>query len=261
MKNEPKVIAILLAYNAADTLEKFYKELPKRELDDIILVDDSSWDSTFEIAKKLGIASFRNEVNLGYGGNLKKALCLALLRGADIIVDIHPDGEYDPKVIPKALKVGKGDYLVLGNRFFDFNYAFFKSGMFIWKAIPLLILNYVSKFVLRTDANDLHQGFRVYTRRFLERINFENNSNNYLFSFEIIAQAVFTKSRILEVPVLARYRGKKRGAKFISSINYSLGIFKILLLFLLLKIGYRSIIFQKPKGDLKYRAKNFLERI
>src|SRR3989338_3626797 len=118
MKKRLKIITIFLAFNASQTLEKFYHNFPKNLVDEIILVDDASKDLTYELAKKLGIRSYQNPVNLGYGGNMKRALDLALTDGADIIIDIHPDGEYKPTAIADALKkISTGAEFVLGNRF------------------------------------------------------------------------------------------------------------------------------------------------
>lgn len=243
MRKRSKVIAIFLAFNAAKTLTKFYRQFPKKFVSEIILVDDASKDNTFNMAKKLGIISFRNPVNLGYGGNMKRALKLALESGADIIIDIHPDGEYKPSAIPEALRqINLGAKFVLGNRFTSLNKPL-KNGMYIWKLIPIWILNRIDKIVLGVKIDDLHQGFRVYTRDLLNKVNFEENSNNYLFSFELIAQAVFNNINIQQVSVETIYTGKKRGASLKNSIRYSLGTFKILLLFILAKLGFKNKLF------------------
>lgn len=241
-----KIIVFFLAYNAGKTLENFYKNFPKNLADEIILVDDASKDNTFEIAKKLRIKSYKNPVNLGYGGNMKRALSLALERGADILIDIHPDGEYKPSAIPEAIKkIRQGNQFVLGNRFTSLIKPI-KNGMFIWKLIPLRLLNSIDSLVFGVRLNDFHQGFRVYTRGMLSKINFQENSNDYLFSFELIAQAIYRKIKITQVPVETSYRGKKRGASLKNSIKYSLGTFKILLLFILAKLGFKTKLFQKP---------------
>ena len=257
MNKNNKVILILLAYNAEETLERFYKSLPRKLIDEIILVDDASKDKTFKIAQKLGINSYRNAKNLGYGGNLKRALGLALSRGGEIIIDIHPDGEYSPDSIPDALeKIKQGAKLVLGNRFHDLDYIFKKSGMYFWKIVFIRTLNIIDKLILGVNLNDFHQGFRVYTKSLLEKINFEENSNNYLFSFELIAQAIFNKAKIAEVPVKTKYAGKKRGASFKSSIIYSLNTFRVLTLFILARKKLKNKIFQTPKKNLKPRIDN-----
>lgn len=240
-------MAIFIAYNAGRTLEKFYTTFPLHLVDEVILVDDASSDDTYAISKRLGITSYRNPVNLGYGGNMKRAIQIALDRGAGIIIDLHPDGEYKPSAIPAALeKIKRGSNFVLGNRFYHMSKPL-ESGMYFWKFIPLVLLNKVSGLVLRVKIDDFHQGFRVYTRELLEKVNFEKNSNNYLFSFEIIAQASYHHMNIAQVPVETSYSGKKRGASLKHSILYSFGVFKVMALFLLAKLFYRSAIFHSRK--------------
>lgn len=248
-----KIIAILIAYNAEKTLKKFYESLPKEHFDEVILVDDCSSDNTFELAKKLGIKSYRNRINLGYGGNLKRAICIALQLGGNILVDIHPDGEYGTSAIPQALeKVKSGSQFVMGNRFSTF-LGPVRNGMFIWKLLPIKILNWIDKVVLGIDLGDYHQGFRVYTRSMMEKINFLQDSNDYLFSFEIIAQAIFNKVKISEVPVETVYKGKKRGIRLQHALKYSVASFFVLWQFILAKHGYPSKVFEKPKDDLNKR--------
>lgn len=246
MKRGSKIIAIFLAYNAAETLKEFYQAFPKDLVNDIILVDDVSKDNTYKLAKKLGIRSYRNRVNLGYGGNMKRALSLALSEDADIIIDIHPDGEYKPTAIPAALtKINQGAEFVLGNRFSKRTEPL-KSGMYFWKWIPIRLLNLIDKIILGVNLDDFHQGFRVYTKKMLKKINYHQNSNNYLFSFELIAQSVYQKIKIAQVSVETSYRGKKRGASLKSSIIYSLGTFRILFLYILARLGFKTKIFLNP---------------
>ncbi len=247
-----KVTAIFIAYRAASTLEKFYHDFPKHLVDDIILVDDASPDDTFAIAQRLGIKSYKNAINLGYGGNLKKALGLALEQGAEVIIDLHPDGEYSPSAIAPALEeIKAGAKLVLGNRYFDGNTPLDK-GMFVWKYLPLIGLNIVPKLVIKNKISDFHQGFRVYTRTLLESVNFQSNSNDFLFSFEIIAQADYHNFRIAEVPVETSYAGKKRGCSFKDCVIYTPGVFKVLGLYLAGKAGVRSTLFEKFENSGKF---------
>ena len=241
-----KVIVIFIAYKAVKTLESFYTSFPKNLADEIILVDDASGDGTFELSQKLGITSFKNPVNLGYGGNMKRAIEIALSRGADVIVDIHPDGEYKPSAIPAALeKVRNGAGLVLGNRFTTLSKPL-ESGMYSWKIIPIVAMNTFDRFALGVPVHDLHQGFRVYTRKLLESVNYTANTNGYLFSFELIAEAKFKKIPIAEVPVETNYTGEKRGASLKNSLKYSFATFKVLALYYGAKLGFVSEIFKNP---------------
>lgn len=249
----PKIIAVFIAYNVAHALPEFYRNFPKHLVDDMILVDNQSEDNTYGLAKKLGITAYQNSTNIGYGGNLKRAISLALERGADIIVDLHPDNEYLPSaILPAIQKVKEGAAMVLGRRFNRMS-DLTKHGMYAWKLPPLMLMSAIHRLVLGTRIKDLHQGFRVYTRKLLERVPFERGSNNYIFSFEIIAQTIFKKLPIAEVPVETRYEGKKRGASLKSSIRYSLGTFKILWLFLLARLGLPVKLFQRPTARLADR--------
>ena len=252
MPRKKKIIAIFIAYKAEKRLKKFWQNLPKEYFNECILVDDASGDKTYQIALKLkSLKAYQNPVNLGYGGNLKRALNLALEHGADIIVDIHPDDEYQPSAIPLALeKINKEGYeFVMGNRFADMKKVL-KGGMYRWKILPILVLNYLDRLVLGLKLTDLHQGFRVYTRKMLKKVNYQANSNNYLFSFELIAQSVFNKVKIGEVPVETNYRGGKRGATFKNSLKYTFQTFKVLILYLLAKMGIKTRIFRKAERKL-----------
>lgn len=258
-KSGRRIIAVFIAYNAAKTLRKFYEEFPKHLVDEMILVDDASRDGTYELAKQLGITAYKNPVNLGYGGNMKRALALALRHRGDIFIDIHPDGEYKPTAIPAALqKVHEGAAFVVGDRFTTLDNPL-KSGMYFWKFVPIWLLNAIDRLVLRVKIQDFHQGFRVYTKSLLEQTHFEQNSNNYLFSFELIAQAVFRKLPIAQVPVETHYTGNKRGASLKNSILYSLGTFKVLLLYLCAKAGFSIQLFKKPVQPLAQRLRHLTQ--
>lgn len=252
----PKIIIVLIAYKEEKNLSKFYKTLkPYTKKYPVILSDNKSPDGTFKLAKKLGIEAYQNPENLGYGGNLKRVFYLALKKGADVIIDIHPDGEYRPTAIPAALKkVEDGADFVLGNRFYGSKTPV-ENGMHVWKLAPLKFLNFVGNLVFGTHISDLHQGFRVYTRNLLSKINYENNSNEYIFSYEIIAQSVFQGARIDEVPVETIYTGEKRGASFKSSALYSLSTFRIVGRYVLAKLGVKDSLFKKTEGTLQRRLK------
>jgi glycosyltransferase involved in cell wall biosynthesis len=251
---ELHVGAIFIAYNAEKTLEEFWKSFPQESVRTAILVDDASEDGTFELAQRLGIRAYRNEVNLGYGGNMKRAWSIARSLGMDIVVDLHPDGEYDASAVPEAVERMKdGADFVLGNRFGTGTHPV-KTGMFVWKVLPIELLNFTTRKALAVDLRDLHQGFRVYSRRLLSELDYERCSNGFLFSFEIIAMAVLAGMRIEQVPVKTRYAGKKRGASLGKSIAYSLGVARVLGEFLLARAGVRSSLFARPRARAQTEA-------
>lgn len=241
-----KIIAILPAYNASRTLIPFLSSLPKKVFDEILLVDDYSPDNTFKLAKKQKrVRAYQTFRNIGYGGNLKYCLTLALAKGADIIVELHPDGEYKPDGINPALKaVEQGAKLVLGNRFSPEKR---ENGMFWWKIPVLRSLNFTHNILLGTQIPDIHQGFRVYTRELLEKVSYRENSNGFLFSFQIILQALFFNLPLASVPVSTHYRGKKRGATVGHSARYALETLGALFAYRLARLGVRKKIFHVGK--------------
>ena len=145
----------------------------------------------------------------------------------------------------------------MGNRFSKVDQPR-QSGMYAWKVLPLLLLSFIDRLVLGIKITDFHQGFRVYTRKLFNDVNFETNSNNYLFSFELITQSVFNKLKLDEVPVETKYEGEKRGASLKHSLKYSIDTFKVLALYLLAKIGIKTPIFLNPQGSLKARITKLL---
>lgn len=229
MKKKKRVIAILLAYNAAGTITAFVASLPKDIFDEIIVVDDASGDDTYYVTKKIqGISLYCNTNNLGYGGNAKRCLEIALDHGADVIVELHPDGEYGTDgVLPAMQKINSGAHLVLGNRF-----AVRPKGMYWQKIIVTWLLTLLDNAVFNTHIPDMHQGFRVYTKKLLETVDYSSFSNQYLFSFEMIAAAIQNNCVVNWVPVTATYRGKKRGASWGASVRYTLATFRVRIAYL-----------------------------
>jgi glycosyltransferase involved in cell wall biosynthesis len=240
-----KIIAVLPAYNASKTLVPLLEHLPKNIFAEIVIVDDSSGDNTYELAKKQpGVKVFKTARNLGYGGSIKLCFEKALELGADLIVEIHPDGEYSPDSIPEAIgKIENGADLVLGNRFTKETNPL-KSGMFWWKFPLIRSLNFIHNLILGRSIPDLHEGFRVYHANLLKKSPFKNNSNDYSFTFEIIMQAIFHNLKIVSVPVKTHYAGEKRGASLKNCLIYSIETFIILAIYFFAKRGVRTSLFR-----------------
>lgn len=232
-----KVVVVLPAYFAERTLTNVCAKIPREYIDEIILVDDCSDDRTAEVASALGLVVFRNGRNLGYGGNVKVCLDRALERGATIVVEVHPDDQYDPSAIPDALSVmHKGYDFVLGSRFMEPGLAR-QHGMPRWKYVSNRILSALARVILREPLTEYHSGFRLYHRRLLEQVNYHANANDYLFSFEIIAQARFVGARIAEVPVTCRYYTGVTQVGFRAGLSYAMGMTRVLWRYLAARRG------------------------
>lgn len=239
-----KAICVILAYNCGNVLENTYRRIPKDSVDRIILCDDGSTDNTVSEAKRLGIEYYTHP-NLGYGGNIKFSMQKSIELGADYIVDLHGDGQYDPTVIPAALaKAREGYDLVLGSRFLEGKLQPLKDQMSLARYIANIILSTTERFVFRSDITEFHTGFRVYTRRLTERVALEETSDNFLFGFEIIAQAIYAKLKIGEIPIRCSYKEEHTSISIPQSIVYSFQTFKVLALYLVAKAGIKTSLFK-----------------
>ncbi|MBU1086462.1 MAG: methyltransferase domain-containing protein [Candidatus Omnitrophica bacterium] len=228
-----KTIVVLPAYNAAKTLKATYDDIPKDMIDEIILVDDASQDNTVEIARELGITVFVHKTNKGYGANQKTCYAKALEHGADIVVMVHPDYQYDPRVIKHMIvpfKKGQAD-AVFGSRMLKGGALI--GGMPLWKHNVNILLTALANVVLKTYLSEYHSGFRAYSAEFLKSIQFEKNSDNFVFDFEIIVQARLHFCRIEEVPIRTRYFDEASSIRLWPSIRYGLGILGTIFKFLL----------------------------
>lgn len=243
---KPKIIAVMPAYNAATTLERTLKDIPAGTVDQVILVDDCSRDNTVEVAEALGITVIRHEKNTGYGGNQKTCYTRALELGADIVVMIHPDYQYDSRVIPVAaelIRLGNCD-VILGSRIRTRAEAL-EGGMPTWKYIANRCLTITENVALGQNLGDFHSGFRAYSRAVLETVPWQVNSNDFVFDTQFLAQAVAFGFRLGDIPVPVRYFAEASSINFRRSTRYGLLTLWVMLLFWLNKTGiYRSVIFQ-----------------
>ncbi|MBI1871448.1 MAG: glycosyltransferase family 2 protein [Chlamydiae bacterium] len=209
------------AYHAEKTLKKTYRDIPKGCYSEVILVDDASGDKTVEIARNLGLTVITHSKNRGYGGNQKTCYQEALKRGADVVVMIHPDDQYDSRLVPYItgfLQTGVCD-VVLGNRIRTRRETL-RGGMPVYKYLANRFLTLIANLVLGQNMGDGHSGLRAYTRKVLETIPFQNNANDYAFDAQFLAQCVFFGFRIGDIPVPVRYMKEASSINFRKSVLY-----------------------------------------
>lgn len=219
-----KIVVVLPAYNAAATLEKTYSEIPHDIVDHVILVDDSSKDETVAVARKLGIQFEVHEKNLGYGGNQKTCYRLALQAGADIVVMLHPDYQYSPRLLTAmAAMVMSGHYdIVMGSRILGGGALI--GGMPLYKYICNRILTCAQNLLMGTKLSEFHTGYRAFTRKVLETLPLEKCSNDFVFDNQILGLAVRAGFRIGEISCPTRYFPEASSINFRRSVVYGLGV-------------------------------------
>lgn len=231
-----KTIVVMPAYNAEKTLNTAYRDISKDCVDEIILCDDFSSDKTAMIARSLGISVIVHERNMGYGANQKTLYGEALKRGADIVVMLHADNQYDATKIPQMIdpiKKGLAD-CVLGSRILGGKAL--EGGMPLYKFISNKFLTFCQNLVLRQHLSEYHTGLRAYSRKFLETIPWQDNSNGFLFDAQILIQAVDYKFKTAEIPIPTRYFPEASEVGILAGIKYGLGILRCLSGYLLKKI-------------------------
>lgn len=220
------VIVVLPAYRAARTLETTVAEIPRDVVDEILLVDDASDDTTVEIARSLNLKTFVHERNLGYGGNQKTCYREALKLGADIVVMLHPDYQYSPKLVgAMAQMVASGHYeVVLGSRILAQDAM--SGGMPFYKYVSNRILTLIQNLLMRQKLSEYHTGYRAFSRKVLEALPLEKNSNDFLFDNQILCQAIDAGYRIGEISCPARYFPEASSINLRRSIVYGFGVLR-----------------------------------
>jgi len=235
--SRPKVIVVMPAYNAAKTLEITYNDLPADVVDQVILVDDVSQDETVEIAERLGLKVVIHIQNRGYGGNQKTCYLEALKEGAEIVVMLHPDYQYDSRLVPELIRPiqeGKAD-LVLGSRFLTGGAR--GGGMPLWKYVANRFLTVIENLAFGMQLSEYHTGFRAYNRRLLLTIPFLLNSDKFIFDSEVLAEAVSFGFHIAEIGVPTRYFAEASSVGFKDSVVYGLGTLRVVMCYLLDRFG------------------------
>jgi len=248
-----KVIAVMPAYNAERTLAATVADMPVGSVDEIILVDDGSKDRTVEVARAMGMTVIVHPRNRGYGGNQKTCYRAALDRGADIVVMIHPDYQYDSRVLAHAVGFLQLDVcdVVLGSRIRSRAEAM-QGGMPVYKYLANRFLTFLENLALGQNLGDFHSGFRVYRREVLETIPFERNSDDFVFDTQFLVQAVRFGFRLGDVPVPVRYFDEASSINFRRSVTYGLNTLGVLGQYWLDRLGIRkSQLFQNPKSEIR----------
>jgi glycosyltransferase involved in cell wall biosynthesis len=237
--DKPKVVVVMPAYNAGRTLRMTYEELPKDAVNLVILVDDGSTDATLDVARQLGLEIFVHNRNYGYGANQKTCYAEALRAGADVVVMVHPDYQYDPRLVPQIIAPilrGEAD-VVLGSRLKTGSAL--RQGMPWWKFLANRFLTALENRAFGLRLSEYHTGYRAFRREVLETVNFGANSDHFVFDQEIVAQVVAAGFRIAEIAVPTRYFPEASSASFWASSVYGLRILAVLFWYALYKKGIR----------------------
>jgi len=237
MVRNKKIVVVLPAYNAEKTLVTTYREIPFDIVDEVILVDDASVDHTVSVAKDLKIRTIMHGKNLGYGGNQKSCYRAAVENGADIVVMLHPDYQYTPKLIPAMVfLLISGEYdVVLGSRILGGKAI--QGGMPIYKYINNRLLTLIQNILMSQKLSEYHTGYRAFTRKVLETISLDDNSDDFVFDNQMLSQILYAGFRVGEITCPAKYFPEASSINLSRSIKYGLGCLKTAVLFRLNKLG------------------------
>lgn len=228
MINDKKIIVVLPAYNAERTLLKTYNEIPFEIVDEVILVDDNSPDETINIAQEIGIKHIiKHNINLGYGGNQKSCYNKALELGADIIIMLHPDYQYTPKLIHSmSYLIANEVYpVVIGSRILG--KGALKGGMPLYKYIANRFLTFTQNLLMNQKLSEYHTGYRAYSKEVLECIDYNSNSDDFIFDNQFLAQIFFNGFEIAEITCPTKYFEESSSINFSRSMTYGLGVLKV----------------------------------
>ncbi len=249
MINNKKITVVLPAYNASKTLEKTYNEIPFDIVDEVILVDDSSNDDTLKVAESLGIKHILiHETNKGYGANQKSCYNKALQIGSDIVVMLHPDYQYTPKLIHSMCYLIANDVypVVMGSRILGKGAVL--GGMPMYKYIFNRILTLVQNILMNQKLSEYHSGFRAFSREVLLKVNFMANSNNFVFDNQMIAQIFYAGFEVAEITCPTRYFDDASSINIKNSVTYGIGVVKTSIAYMLQKLGIADFSIFKYKN-------------
>ena len=249
IKNK-KVIVVLPAYNAEKTLEATYAEIPLDIVDDVILVDDASSDKTVDVAHAIGIKHvIKHDHNRGYGANQKTCYRKALEMGADIVIMLHPDYQYTPKLISAMANIIAFDVypVVLGSRILGKGALI--GGMPVYKYLANRFLTFVQNLLMRQKLSEYHTGYRAFSREVLGAINYMVNSNDFVFDNQMLSQILYAGFQIAEITCPTKYFEEASSINFQRSLRYGLGVLKVSAGYALQKIGIIKLSMYSPRGN------------
>jgi len=252
MYRKLKIVVVLPAYNAASTLEKTYREIPFDIVDEVVLVDDASTDQTPEKAKELGIKHIiLHDKNKGYGANQKTCYKTALQLNADIIIMLHPDYQYTPKLIPAMVSIiAEGLYpVVLGSRILGNGAK--KGGMPLYKYIANRLLTFTQNLLIGHKLSEYHTGYRAFSKQIFNQINIWQNSDDFVFDNQMLSQIIYADIPIAEVTCPTKYFKEASSINFARSIQYGLGVLKVSIMHFMQKTGLLKFkLYEKmPSGN------------
>jgi glycosyltransferase involved in cell wall biosynthesis len=255
MPNEGKAIVVMPAYNAETTLEKTIQDIPAGSVDEIILVDDCSKDSTVALARELGITVVEHARNRGYGGNQKTCYRLALQRGADVVIMVHPDYQYDSRVVPVIIHLLRNRHcdVILGNRIRTRREAL-EGGMPPYKYLANRALTMIENIWLGQNLGEFHSGMRGYRREVLETIPWGRNSDDFVFDSQFLVQAVHFGFKIGDIPVPVRYMKEASSINFMRSVTYGTMTLSTLLTLTLHQLKLRRSRLLEPQTETERAA-------
>jgi len=248
MLNGKRIVVVMPAYNAARTLGQTCAELPRDVVDDVLVVDDRSSDETVAEARGLGLTTFVHHQNLGYGRNQKTCYREALRRGADVVVMLHPDYQYSPRLVTAlASMIAYGEYdLALGSRILG--PGALEHGMPLYKYVANRVLTFIQNLLLDYKLSEYHTGYRAFSRQVLSNLALGENSDGFIFDNEILAQGIYAGYRIGEVSCPARYFREASSIGFAPSVRYGLGVLSVSLKFRLQRMGLAHFRLFRPHG-------------
>ncbi|MDI2090134.1 glycosyltransferase family 2 protein [Commensalibacter oyaizuii] len=240
MMNNKHIAIILPAYNAAKTLRQTFEEIPHEIIDDIILTDDASKDNTVEVARQLNIHTIIHQKNKGYGANQKTCYDAALKRGADIVIMLHPDYQYSPKLLQSMISMlTSGHYdVVIASRILG--KGALRGGMPLYKYVANRILTFIQNILLNAKLSEYHTGYRGWTKEVLEDLSLDKCSDDFIFDNQMLAQAIFKNYRVGEISCPTKYFKEASSINLKRSIIYGLGVLKTSIEYRLHKCGIIS---------------------